>query len=445
MCGGPTDEGADARPGPDGQPAETAPLPALLSAPGASGVELLGLEAEAAVSTVSGTVVRRAGAARLWLGLAAATVAVAIGAWAVSRVGSPSDERTSPAANTAPPTSADRDAGGDTSRTPAPPTTELSEDTGPTAVTTSGEGAVLGQPVGWSLLYGSSFERGGDLTRLDLDTGAEVRHGEVDGGPALVVGPWLVLDESGSGGGSTFHIVPLADPARAGVEVEQPTVFGPWNLPVSDGSDDAMWLYRSDTVSASWQRIRMTDGTVIDEVPAAPFIEAPPVPGGGPDVATSGSGGVYRRVDGSYRFLAPGRPMVVSDGAVLIRDCSSPLACGERWIDLDDGQPVDRLLPPEDSISWQQLLPGSDRFLFGWRLESGFEGANRVAVFDLDEGRLIEPHSGSMGTAAASPDGRVVAFDTEAGIELYDLVQDRWFVAPRPDTGTLSLAFLSNG
>lgn len=302
-------------------------------------------------------------------------------------------------------------------------------------------GPVFGHTVGWSVFIGDPYAVGVGLWRLDLDTGQLAHYPEVSGAPVLAVGSRLLLQESDpTAGGGQLQVVTADDPSAVVATVDGPTVPYPGApIPAVPADGDSLWL-RHDHDGMAWQLVRLSDGAVLDEVgPGGVGLAW----GGGPDVVTTGSGGVFRRDGDRYRQLAPGLPLTASGGDVLVRTCSSPADCELGWIDADTGQTVDRPVPPDNGADrvWQGLVPGSDRFLFGARFVN--ETA-QLEFFDLVEGRIVEWESESWGGAAASPDGRYLLAEDGGRLSLYDADTGTWATATRPTVDNLSAVFVPN-
>lgn len=417
--------------------------------------ELLGLHGVGSSELVVSDSLQRQGSSRLWMGVAAVVLAVAAGAWAVGRVGSAGPEGSAGTQSSAPATEPDAAAtdpsigGDDTAANGQPGTTDgirITEETTTTADGASGE-PVLGRPVGWALLLGSPFGGSDSLERIDLDTGIETSFDGAAHGAPVLIGGRLVLVTGADTGSPKLRIVPLADPTTGGPEVAMGDAVSPlpYSWPFHPGPDgDTFWLYVAKDGEAVWRLIRSSDGELVEEMAAGKPYDAPPVPGAGPDVVTSGGGGVYGRDgDGGYRFITGGRPLAVSDGSVLVQSCTGPAACQKRWVSVASGAPVDRPIPPDDGTFWFYVVPGSDRYLYGRRQTSGFDAV--AVIFDLDTGRVIESQHSISGGVATTPDSRIIVLHTDTGIELFDTDQDRWFVVARGFGGSLSFAFVSNG
>lgn len=381
--------------------------------------------------------VRRDAPTRWWLA-AVAVLAVLAAGWAATRSGGGGgatvdreqaalDDGTvggSPASSDAPsltePSLAEPDASGPGASEP-PRTVRVEEE---------GTGPVLGRPVGWSLLMGSAYDLGASLHRLDLDTGQLLRYKEVDGGPVLLIGDRLVLlssrPELGTG---SIRTVAVADPGGDPVSLDGPGAVTPEAVVAADpATGGGLWVYQTNSSTARWTRFDGSTGEMLDEVAVGSAASGRPVPGSGPELATSGSSGVFRWATGDgYRLLAPGRPMAAVGGDVLVQSCSSPLDCSLTWIDGSSGEPVDRPVPPDDErVYWYGLVPGSDRYLSGQRWTDGPPFIEGVIV-DLTTGRLLELDRPRQGIAS-SPDGRylvaidyfgpaeqVVVYDAETG------------------------------
>ncbi len=399
--------------------------------------------------------------------LTAAVLALAV--WAIGRAGgAQTDSGSGPGATT--PTGGSAAATVDYSGSPGPsdrsgPADGGTEPTpwpsGPEPVVTSGSqsathstadgrddphaGPVLGHPVGWSLVIGSPFSTG--ITRLDLDTGQQVTFEEARGGPAAAIDGRVILVTAGPAG-LRLRIVPDDELMADGIviEVGDSPLITPW--PVAAAGDGNLWVYTSTEAATAWRLIRLRDGRQLDEVPAAPYYQAVPVAGAGPEVSGSAGGGVYRRQGDGYVWLGPGSPVAVSRGAVLIRECSAPTVCPMRWLDADSGQAVDRPVPPAASdATWVGLPDSSGRFLFGFRTTHGEPFASWLLMYDLETriATKIGPSSVETGRFAASPDGRVLAVHAGQRLHLYDVEQDQWAEVELPSDPGVDVVFVPNG
>lgn len=374
---------------------------------------------------------------------AVAVLVLGLALWAVGRAGRDPTESADPTAPdpTTATTSADSTATtGESEATTASGTEPPGDDT----YDASRGGPVLGRPIGWSLIAGSPFD--GTVSRFDLDTGEWSRFAKVRGGPLAALDGKVVLLTQDDSGGSVLSIVPQDDPAADGIDVplSDRLLTLPW--PVQPDGNGNIWTLGGDEVATSWWLIRLRDGAKLDEVATAPASLAAPVAGAGPEVASSGSGGVYRRTGDGYRFLGTGVPMAVSRGAVLTKECTGPLVCPLRWIDLETGQPVERAVPVDDHVYWFSASSGG-RFLVGQRLTATAPPFTfEVLVHDLESGRIMPVSGGGAdGGFAASPDGRFLAVWTNDGLHLYDVEADRWVLVDRPGGQSTNLVFAPNG
>ncbi len=382
---------------------------------------------------------------RGWLAAAAGVLAVAVALWAFSRGGSGpgggDDDATRPLPTTVPgtdPTAAE--AGTE------PGATDTTADPDAVPVYDPETGApVLGRPTGWSLLIGRSADTA--LERLDLDTGQRVRYDGVTGGPVAVADGRLVLQRQHDDGTVSLGLVPLDDPAAEGTEIAVGNLTVGYTWPLAPADDGGLWVYNATAGATSWRLVRVRDGKLLDEVSAPPAFVVGPVDGGGPDVATSVSSGVYRRDRGSrYRLVSPGRPLTVSEGAVLVDVCSLPITCRLGWIDVDSGEPVDRPLPTGDAgIEWAGSAGTSGRFLVGWR-SGRVAYTGDLVLYDLVQGRVVDAAVDfGVGQVAASPDGRYLAVEAQLYVHIYDVEQDRWVAVHRTGDASASLLFVPNG
>lgn len=442
--------------------------PTADEASGPAEVELIDGTAAPDGVEVAATLGRR-GAPRLWLGLAAVVCLLVGSAWAIGRAGSSGPGPAAAASSSVPDaSSASTDgssaADGGTAPSPVPAvattilvtgsdrggydSTSTSTPAGGSAVSRAGTGPVLGRPVGWSVIYGTSFGPDEAVRRLDLDTGVDVSFGQLQGSPVLVVDDRLVLSSTTEAGAAAVRIVPARDPQAPGVvgpDMAAPFLLGPDT--VAPGPAGTAWIYGPAADGYVWQQVRLSDGKVLDLVPAGAPTSGGPVSGGGPDVQTSGSGGVYRRTGHQYVLVAEGRPLIVSGDAVLVRRCSSPTACRLRWVATADGRPVDRALLPEDGTLWR-ALPGTSRFVLGYRVPgTGGDIEHPFVIYDLERGQAIPTGMRMPGGAASSPDGRVLVVSEEAGFRFYDVEQGRWYQVSEGGNrgnGEFSFAFVPN-
>ncbi|MEZ5411448.1 MAG: hypothetical protein R2761_25680 [Acidimicrobiales bacterium] len=412
-----------------------------------------GLGPASSAGLVAGDTVRRdATSARRWIGGAAAAAIMLALAWALARPGDGgSSDRT---ADTAP-------AGNSDDSLPSTTTTragyrDLSQEPPPDSrVVDEGDGPVLGRPTGWSLLVGDSYDAyGRGLWRIDLDTGRQVNYPEVGGGPVLVAGDrLLLLDIRYEDGTSTLRSVLVADPAGpvGPTTLQAPYIDYPGAIaPADPATGGSVWVFSGQGSSRRWLLLSAVTGGVLDEITLGPGgWLAPP---GGPDLATSADWGIYRR-DGSggFRLLAPGRPIEVAGGDVLVQSCSAPTICRLAWVDATDGKRVDRPVPPGDQDHWWfGLVPGSDRFLNGLRRTDHTDRREISVVFDLVAGRMVDTGSEGLGVAS-SPDGRYLFMASDYGpsgeaMSIYDTETGETFPLPRPTgVGNAQAVFVPNG
>lgn len=316
---------------------------------------------------------------------------------------------------------------------PAPATTQ----------STIGNGEpLLGRPVSWSLLVGSAERPDAELERLDLDSGHLTSYHGVAGAPIVAIRGRLVLQQTDPHSGTaTLRVVPLSDPTAAPTELDQhpPTGLFPGSaLPTMRGEGARLWFYTESDGRALWALVDLEEGVTSERISIGPAGGPAPVAGGGPDVVSSPDPGVYRLDDDGYRLLGPGIGIAISDGAILTRACPER-GCTLQWIDEQDGAPVERVLPDSD-IRWEGLVPGNDRFLTGEP-----EAGGDLRIHDVKEGREIELGFASIGGAASSPDGRLVAVQSPAGLELYDIDRSWWVSIPLSITGPATIAFVPSG
>lgn len=409
----------------------------------------LGSDADTGVIVpAAGGSVRRDAPSRWWLAGVALAVVLGVGWAAFSSVGDdPAAPATDPASteDTAPSTTADTEVDDATTRPPPSDTLVVEEGAGP----------VLGRPVGWSVLVADPYG-GAGLWRLDLDTGRLLRYPRVDGAPMAVVGDRLLLiDNDIDDGTAALSVVPLDDPTGPPVSVpspEQAVAFAVRPAGPGEGDGDAVWVYDFGPGAARWVLLDLGTGQAIDEVVLGDGAGGL-VWGAGPELATAGGQGLFRRVGDDYRLVSPGRPMVAVDGDVLMQTCPSPTDCRMTWVDGDSGEVVDHPIPPpgDGALWWQGLVPGSDRFLGGQRTLAPLQ-TPVVELFDLETGRSITPGITMVGNVTASPDGRLLLMSgasdptSEMQLAIYDVESGTSYpLAGSPPILNLQAVFVPNG
>lgn len=406
--------------------------------PLADGPELLGLDGQPAVADT----VRRDAPSRWWLA-ALAAIAVVVTGWAVLGAGGQAEPASDDPATTRP----------DAATVDSPAPTEEAVGDAP-HVSVKGAGPVLGRPVGWSLFLGDPYNPGQGLWRLDLDTGTLVQYPGVDGGPLLAIDDRLVLFDARPGSvpvAGTLQMVPVSDPTTDAVPLggaDLAVASLAVAVPAEPGTGGDFWLYDGAREGARWHLYRSTDGREVDAVDAAPYFEGVLVSGGGPEVVSSASGGVYRRTGREYRRVATGRPIAVRGHDVLVRSCSSPTECTLGWIDRDTGRTVDRPVPPLGmrAPGFVGLVAGSDRYLAALDGGTGTSGDEAVIV-DLDTGTLIDSDRAVWPTGS-SPDGRYLVLtptDGSSKLEILDVETGERYELPRPSIGNVVAVFVPNG
>ena len=138
-------------------------------------------------------------------------------------------------------------------------------------------------------------------------------------------------------------------------------------------------------------------------------------------------GGLFEYVDGRYRHLADGIPLVAAEHRVLVRGCTGPEDCDNQWIDRQTGDNLDGYAPPEEWWEMQAIDPDG-RVLF-------VNDAEGHRYFDTEHGWLL-PTNVVRGTGGSYFDtpaedliaGRYLVAPTILGIVIYDLSTDDGFL-----------------
>ena len=330
-----------------------------------------------------------------------------------------------------------------TSRPVTSPTTEPGSGvSSPTRLVGDG-GPVLGQPVGLSLLVGG---QGSDsLERFDLDTGVVTRYPGI-GTPVAASDRFLVLLASASDGGfgqeGLLRAVPLDDLEAEGHDLGAAMGFYPWST-VAPGPDPGqIWvLGAGDT--PGWRLVGIDDGAVLETVPAT--AQAGQIPGAGPDIDSSASGGLFERGPQGYRQVHPGRPLAVTEDSVLTVTCTQPAVCELSWLSRATWQPIDRA-GPDDLILLVSFISPDGRYLGYFGSDGG--PLRRQHIFDAERRETLNPAvtDSEVTSLAGSPDGRLLAVMSPSDLVLYNGDTGATIaIGGGSELGDAQMVFVSNG
>ena len=251
------------------------------------------------------------------------------------------------------------------------------------------------------------------VDRLDLGAGTWSSF-DVEGGPALVSGEWLLLAR----GLGDFAAVSLTTGA---LHREWPEWTG-WIVPRQDhlAPPGLVWIRAGDDALV-WQLLDIETGEILRSVGTDRSV----VNVGDPVVAGATTGHVFRLGADGYLPISDARLLATSEPFALVRSCATPRSCQTGWIDAVTGDPVDRPFPPElDAPAFHLSTNG--------RLVLGIGGAHYEEtgdqlhwLHDVDRDQTIHlpsslfgPGDMAYGSVSMSADGRVVAV---AGIRYVDL------------------------
>jgi len=322
----------------------------------------------------------------------------------------------------------------------------LGDDSNPVVV--SGEGPLLGEPVGMTLFVGSNE----GITEIDLDTGTPTTL-DLVGVPLAFTDNWLVAYDMRESSVTALNLVE-GTVTRLEDNVVPTTNFELFGTAVSGASAEpgTVWLYSLNTgFNGRWQRIDLADGEVLEVVNDASWPNFSPF---APVLAGSAGGGVFQRRDGRYLQVHDGVLIAAAPTVALILSCDGPLDCRLNWYDTDGWNELDRPLP-ETGVGPGALLSTNGRLLAtgsaGTTFISSQRGANsvgrRVEIFDVEQGHsLMVPTD--VNSFALAPDGTLVAAAAASDLLIYVLGEDeprRLDVAPDLPSATQGLLLAERG
>ena len=267
-----------------------------------------------------------------------------------------------------------------------------------TAGIEAGDGLVLGRETGLSLIVGGSNT---PVRVLDLDTG-DLVVSEIVLAPQFVAGSALIYISDTL----SWARAPLDQFRSTEVDDADSVRFAPIGGPASvvPANDEQAWLTWPRTDGGrEWQLIDLETSSVVREVTTPPQAW---VPGGsdpfvGPEVVGSDAGGVFELVDDAvYERVLPGRLVAVADAEVLVRQCTSSLACEIAWFDRATWERTERLAPAADLVSGR--LVAGDRLLAATMADPALGGG----LYDMATGEIVRSLGPApLSDATVSPDG----------------------------------------
>lgn len=245
---------------------------------------------------------------------------------------------------------------------------------------------------------------GDDVERIDLATGERTRARGL-GLPITVHEDRLILYRNGelyslpqdNLAAIPFILRRVDDP----IGVLWATAPGDPPVPVASRDGRAVWWPVAGT-EIRWQRIRLSDGELEDDVALESAV-------GGPEVASAIGNGIYERVDGSWvkrregYILAAGRDTAIGYG------CDDPSSCQAALYELSGWEEI-----PLDIDVWElaefRLIDGANLAL----------GLSSTGIYDLvtDE-RLVDVSWSGSPTAVAA--GDIVAVTHAGGVDLFNV------------------------
>ena len=249
------------------------------------------------------------------------------------------------------------------------------------------------------------------LLRLDTDTGA-VDEYERSGRPGMVLGRYrdrLIMVEE-----QTRMVAVSAerpgDPASLLFDLAPAAIMEARML---DGDRMAVMVSRPTEPQHSRVVVDLGSGELVD-VSTRHWWQAN-------DLTWVPGGGLFEATESGHRFLSTGFPIVAGTRHVLVRACSGPEVCDERWIDRRSGERVDRAVPAGEHWNLQSV-GDDDRILF-------VDDEDGHRYFDAENGWYL-PGNVARGTAGGFVehppeivvgDGRYLITPTVPGIVIYDL------------------------
>ena len=201
----------------------------------------------------------------------------------------------------------------------------------------------------------------GRLRLLDLSTG-RIEEYRVRGENMIATENHLVVVNYSYELDSNLSLtaIPVDDlAAQSGPNQPEPLVSIGWGGSALADEADHLWVVvEEDRVPATFQRIDLSTGTVVEErpVPGLPSLVTWGLQGTGSiDLLSSFAGGVYEYDGSGYRQVLPGRLQVAGDRLALVEHCDERFQCHQQWYDQSGWEPVERALPPP---SFGNLLVG---------------------------------------------------------------------------------------
>lgn len=268
-----------------------------------------------------------------------------------------------------------------------------------TAGVEQGDGPVLGQETGLSLMVGGSTT---PFRVLDLDTG-DLVVSETVMAPQFLAGTQVIYVSDTM----SWSHAPLADLRSSTPDDTNGVRFAPVGGParVVPADDATVWLTWPRTDGGrDWQLIDLASSGVLRQVttPAEARIPGGDDPFVGPEVVGSDAGGVFELLDdGTYRQVLDGLLVAVGSSEVLVRQCTSGLECETLWFARSSWERSDRPGPTADLISGR--LVASDRLLAG-TVDRPALGAG---LYDVATGEILRSLGPApVSDATVSPDGK---------------------------------------
>ncbi len=249
---------------------------------------------------------------------------------------------------------------------------------------------------------------GDDVEHIDLTTGQRTRARGL-GFPVATYQDRLILYRNGelyslpqdNLAAIPFTLRRVDDP----VGVLWATAPGDPPVPIVSRDRTAVWWPIAGS-EIRWQRIRLSDGELEDEVTLEIAV-------GSPEVASAIGSGIYERIDGSWVKRQEGYIFAAGRDTAIGYSCDDPGTCQSAAYDLnEDGENWETI--PLDIDVWElreyRLIDGGNRVL----------GLSPRGIYDLVAARRLADVSWTGSPTAVASGGVVVVAHAE-GIDLFNL------------------------
>lgn len=357
---------------------------------------------------------------RFWAAVAGGLAAVVLGLWALSSVGGggdsaddvtgagrPTTTRVTARAGTSPRITEPTEP---SSPSAAEGTTTATTSTAASGVPTSHVGSggpLLGEPVGFSLLFGTSDR----LRRIDLDSGVVTTYNR-GGLPLFMSGDWVLLQSENG----TVRAERVAD--LGGERV--PPLWSPSSpgMPLPGPEPNQVWLPEATSRSLVWKLLDLGSRETVLEIDSG---ASPTWQDQGstldPLVVGLRTGEIFEHDGRAYRSVAAGDLVAVGRTVVLVRRCTGPGSCSLVWLDRSTWREAAGAVPAVEPRRVVSASISDDGRLLLYATDSGSK------LFDVTRGTEVADVGSWPPNLAVSPDGRWASVLVAGRPSVYDVAR----------------------